>query len=92
MEKDIVVRNGKKYTQEWFKTKNFSKIGSIKNIYGIIFNDKGKILIDEKGRDGQWIGRNYAYKPIILEGEFTLGDKVNVEIVKTEKFALRGKV
>ncbi len=53
---------------------------------------KGKILIDEKGRDGQWIGRNYAYKPIILEGEFTLGDKVNVEIVKTEKFALRGKV
>jgi len=52
---------------------------------------KGKILVDEKGREGQWIGRNYCYKQIIIEGEFKLGEWVNVEVIKAEKFALKGK-
>jgi threonylcarbamoyladenosine tRNA methylthiotransferase CDKAL1 len=53
---------------------------------------KGKVLVDEKGKEGQWIARNYAYKPVILEGDFNLGDIINVEIVKVERFALIGRV
>lgn len=54
---------------------------------------QGEILIDEKGKDlQQWIGRNNAYKQIIVEGDFKLGDKLKVEIVKAEMFDLRGKV
>lgn len=29
-------------------------------------NWEGKILVDEKGKDDTWIGRNYAYKPIVV--------------------------
>ncbi|MDO8510716.1 MAG: tRNA (N(6)-L-threonylcarbamoyladenosine(37)-C(2))-methylthiotransferase [Nanoarchaeota archaeon] len=54
---------------------------------------KGEILIDEKGREsGQWMGRNNSYKQIIVEGDFKLGDMLQVQIVKAETFDLRGKV
>jgi len=54
---------------------------------------KGEIVIDEKGRDPrQWIGRNHAYKQVIVEGDFQLGDKVTVQIVRAETFDLRGRV
>lgn len=54
---------------------------------------QGEILIDEKGKEErQWIGRNDSYKQIIVEGDFKLGDKIKVHIVKAEKFDLRGKV
>ncbi len=53
---------------------------------------EGSVLIDEKGKDGQWIGRNYCYKPVIVEGDFNLGDSVKVRIVKTGLFDLRGEV
>jgi len=54
---------------------------------------KGEILIDEKGKEaGQWIGRNYAYKQVLVEGDFKLGDQVTVQIVKAETFDLRGRV
>ena len=54
---------------------------------------KGEILIEEKGKEErQWIGRNGSYKQIIVEGDFKLGDKLQVQIVKAEMFDLRGKV
>ena len=54
---------------------------------------QGEIIIDEKGKElRQWIGRNDSYKQIIVEGDFKLGDKLKVEIVKAEMFDLRGKV
>lgn len=52
---------------------------------------KGKVLVDEKNGE-QWIGRNYCYKQILLEGDFKLGEQVSVEVVKAERFALKGKV
>lgn len=52
---------------------------------------KGRVLVDEKNGE-QWIARNYAYKPVVLEGNFKLGSWINVEIIKAEKFALKGKV
>lgn len=54
---------------------------------------EGSIVIDEQGREaGQWIGRNQSYKPVIVEGDFKLGDVVQVKIEKTGIFDLRGKV
>jgi threonylcarbamoyladenosine tRNA methylthiotransferase CDKAL1 len=53
---------------------------------------EGKIIINEKGKDLQWLGRNYAYKQIAVQGEFKLGDAIRVKIVKAEKFCLIGKV
>ena len=57
------------------------------------FNWEGEIIIDEQGKEpGQWVGRNDAYKPVIVEGNFKLGEIVKVKVVKAEMLALRGKV
>jgi len=53
---------------------------------------KGPVLIEEKGKEGTYIGRNFAYKQVIVEGEFTPGETVDVEIDKITKFYLVGKV
>lgn len=46
-------------------------------------NWKGQILIDEKGKNpGSWIGRNFAYKPIVVKSnESLLGRTVNVHVM-----------
>jgi threonylcarbamoyladenosine tRNA methylthiotransferase CDKAL1 len=44
---------------------------------------QGEIIIDECGKDKSLVGRNYAYRPIILKGPYKLGDKVNVKITRT---------
>jgi len=44
---------------------------------------EGEILIDEKGRDHSWIGRNFAYKPIVVKSrENLIGKFLEVKIVK----------
>src|SRR3989344_893885 len=54
---------------------------------------EGNILIHEKGTEGQqWIGRNQSYKPIIVEGQYKIGDALLVKIEKAEIILLRGKV
>ncbi len=54
---------------------------------------QGEIIIDEKGKEEkQWIGRNDSYKQVIVEGDYKLGDKIKVQIVKAETFDLRGKM
>ncbi len=52
---------------------------------------KGKILIDERGSHDSWIGRNYCYKPVVVKGNFKLGDKIDVEIIDFTSFDLRGE-
>lgn len=52
---------------------------------------KGKILIDEQGKNASWIGRNYCYKPVVVKGNFRLGDEINVEIADATSFDLRGE-
>ena len=42
----------------------------------------GEILIDEFGREGSLIGRNYAYKPVVLQETANLGDFVKVTITE----------
>ncbi len=54
---------------------------------------EGEILIEQKGREEQqWIGRNEYYKPVIVEGNFTLGAMVKVRIMKTDTSGLKGEV
>ncbi len=43
----------------------------------------GKVLFDEKGKKASWMGRNFAYKPVVVKSdEFLLGKSVNVCVVK----------
>ena len=53
---------------------------------------EGKILIDEKGKDESWIGRNYCYKHILLKGNFKLGDELDARINDSTTFDLKGEI
>jgi MiaB-like tRNA modifying enzyme len=53
---------------------------------------RGTILIDEKGKDNTWIGRNLAYKPIIVEGDLKLGELIKVRVIETTSYDLRATV
>lgn len=54
---------------------------------------EGEILIDEKGSGGSWIGRNYAYKPIVVNSKRDLlGEFVNVRIVEAHVNYLSAKI
>jgi len=45
---------------------------------------KGDVLIDELGREGSLVGRNYAYKPIVLPAAARVGDFVKVEVTEAK--------
>ncbi|MGB9659924.1 MAG: tRNA (N(6)-L-threonylcarbamoyladenosine(37)-C(2))-methylthiotransferase [Nitrososphaerales archaeon] len=71
-------------------------------IVGEISHDKnlkwlnwaGRCLINEKGKkDGSWIGRNFAYKPIVVKSDQNLlGRFVDVEIIEARSNYLLGKL
>jgi threonylcarbamoyladenosine tRNA methylthiotransferase CDKAL1 len=54
----------------------------------------GKALIDEKGKvAGSWVGRNFAYKPIVVKSKKNLlGEIVNVEVTEASGTYLEGKI
>ena len=52
---------------------------------------EGDVLIDGKGKNNTSIGRNFAYKPIVVQGEFKLGEHVKVKIVNVTKHYLIGE-
>ena len=71
-------------------TKEFNKICTEKNKKWL--NWEGEILVDEIGQEGSFIGRNYCYKPVVIQSkENILGKKVNVKIIKTTNHTLRGR-
>ncbi|HIE18908.1 TPA: tRNA (N(6)-L-threonylcarbamoyladenosine(37)-C(2))-methylthiotransferase, partial [Candidatus Bathyarchaeota archaeon] len=44
---------------------------------------EGEILVDEKGKDSSWIGRNMAYKPIVVKSkENLIGRFLKVKVTK----------
>ena len=51
---------------------------------------KGKVLFDEIS-DGVIKGRNFAYKPVVIDEEKKLGKKIKVEIIKATQNGLYGK-
>ncbi len=52
----------------------------------------GNIIIDEKGKDETWIGRNAYYKPVIIEGDVKLGDVVKVSVKQITKHYLMAEI
>jgi tRNA A37 methylthiotransferase MiaB len=53
----------------------------------------GEILIDEVGKKGKMVGRNFAYRPIVIDAPSeSLGKFVEVEVVDVEKTYLMGRV
>jgi len=57
-------------------------------------NWKGEILVDEKGKiPNSWIGRNFAYKPIVVKSnDDLLGKFVNARVVKAFETYLEAKI
>jgi tRNA A37 methylthiotransferase MiaB len=55
---------------------------------------RGEIVIDETGKvSGSWIGRNFAYKPIVVKtDDDLLGKAVQVRVVKAFATHLEGEV
>ncbi|MEM2937462.1 MAG: tRNA (N(6)-L-threonylcarbamoyladenosine(37)-C(2))-methylthiotransferase [Candidatus Bathyarchaeia archaeon] len=54
----------------------------------------GGILVDEVGKiKGTWVGRNFAYKPIVIrDGSNLLGKNVQVRILDASSTYLKGEV
>lgn len=54
----------------------------------------GEVLIDEKGKvEGSWVGRNFAYKPVVVRStDDLLGKTVSVKIVEVSATYLKGVV
>jgi len=50
----------------------------------------GTILIDEVGKNDTSVGRNFAYKPIVVKGIYKLGDEIKVKILDVTKHYLIG--
>jgi len=68
-------------------TKEFNKICIERNKKWLGW--KGGVLVDEIGQEGSFIGRNYCYKPVVIQSKDNLiGKKVNVRIIKTTNHAL----
>lgn len=68
----------------------FSRIAYMQNEKW--YDWKGLVLIDEKGKDNTWIGRNFAYKPVIVAGDYMLGQIIKVKINRITSIDLRGEI
>jgi len=56
------------------------------------YNQTTEIIIDEKGKNNTWVGRNIYYRPVIVSRNLKLGDIVKVKINQTTTFDLRGEI
>lgn len=54
----------------------------------------GKILVDERGKiSDTWVGRNFAYKPIVVKSKKNLlGKELKVKVVEASETYLRGSI
>ena len=55
---------------------------------------KGSVMVDEKGKiSGSWVGRNFAYKPVVIKTEEEMvGKTLSVSITKVFPTYLEGKL
>ncbi|MFH2021212.1 MAG: tRNA (N(6)-L-threonylcarbamoyladenosine(37)-C(2))-methylthiotransferase [archaeon] len=81
---EIVKERGIKATKIWIDTAKNNNAGWE--------GWTGEILIDEIGKNKSFVGRNYAYKPVIVKGDFRIGDTVRVKINNATKDDLRGEI
>jgi tRNA A37 methylthiotransferase MiaB len=54
----------------------------------------GEVLIDEKGKvEGSWVGRNFAYKPVVVKSsENLMGKTLKVKVVEASATYLNGEI
>jgi threonylcarbamoyladenosine tRNA methylthiotransferase CDKAL1 len=54
----------------------------------------GEMLVDEKGKiEGSWVGRNFAYKPIVIKSnDNLLGKTLQVKLVEASGTYLKGTI
>ena len=52
----------------------------------------GRVLINEEGKRGTVVGRNYAFRPIVFQERIELGTFVNARVVEATPIWLRGEV
>ncbi len=54
----------------------------------------GEMLVDEKGKvEGSWVGRNFAYKPIVIKSnDNLLGKTLQVKVVEASGTYLKGSL
>ena len=54
----------------------------------------GEVLVDEKGKvEGSWVGRNFAYKPVVVKSmDNLLGKTLQVKVVEASATYLNGDV
>ena len=50
---------------------------------------KGNIIIDEIGKNNTLVGRNFTYKPVIVNGNYNLGDEIEVTVNDATSYDLR---
>ena len=53
---------------------------------------EGKVVIDQKCNNDAFQGRNFAYKPVIVRGNYNLGDEVYAKILYATTYDLRAKI
>lgn len=59
----------------------------------LLWNDWiGPILINEYGKNGSFMGRNYAYKIFVVKGRYKLGDVVKVKFKKAHSTWIEGDI
>lgn len=68
----------------------FKQISKRKN--KLWLNKECEVIVEDKKQKGTVVARNESYKPIILKGDFELGDKFKVKIIESKTFHLIGKV
>ncbi len=52
---DIYLYKGTKVTNTWIKTDDIKNYSPITQVYGIVFNDNGEILVCRESKEGSWI-------------------------------------
>ena len=53
---------------------------------------EGEIIVDEKGRNYTWVGRNFAYKPVVIENKKSIfGRFIKVKLIDAKTNYLVGR-
>lgn len=78
----------KKWTKEY--TNIHKKI--LEEKYSSLVGRTEEIFITEKGKTGTSVGRDDSYRPVVVEGEYPLYEKIDVELVENAGTYLIGKI
>lgn len=69
--------NGIEVTMTWMKDEHLSKYSPVTQVYGVVFNDKGEILVARETTEGKW--QIPGGKP---EGDETVDETVKRELLE----------